>query len=225
MAKPNTQDLVEVCLPDGTEVEIDPSGDEAAAGIFAQDGRELARGAAVEVLASEDAGQRGRVQDVTGQYVTVTFPDGSALRTSAGNVRCMSAIAGPVACPYCNHTVTMDAWQRLRDHRVHGGVCDGAGRHVERKDAGGRAVLAQTFARPVMMETFVAKAVGHRGNELGSWESNTVDGAMRAADAAAPKGAEITIRGETTSDGTNHGKGRGRVVAVREGSTGRWQRY
>lgn len=85
------------------------------------------------------------------------------------------------------------------------------------------ALQEQRRARLHALETFVAKAVGHAGNALGEWQSTSVEGAMAQADSAAPKGATVTVRGETTSDGSNWGRGGGRVVAVKE--SGRWQRY
>lgn len=72
-------------------------------------------------------------------------------------------------------------------------------------------------------EKFTAVAVGHRGNVLGRHEATSVGAAMVHADLALPNSAAITIRGETTSDGSYWGVGRGRVVAVRE--HGKWVRF
>jgi hypothetical protein len=69
-------------------------------------------------------------------------------------------------------------------------------------------------------EKFTASAFGHRGNALGKWTAPSIVGAMTQANESAPVGVEVTIRGEFTSDGTHHGLGKGRVVAVRE--NGRW---
>ena len=74
-------------------------------------------------------------------------------------------------------------------------------------------------ARP---EIFTAVAVGHDGRILGCWESTNPKSAMASADAAGiSKSTHVTVSGETTSDGTRHGKGRGRVVFQREG--GQWR--
>lgn len=64
-------------------------------------------------------------------------------------------------------------------------------------------------------ETFAVK--DRNGNILGT--STSVEGAMSKA----PAGSSYAlVRGEYTSDGSRHGIGHGRQVAVREG--GRWQR-
>jgi hypothetical protein len=89
----------------------------------------------------------------------------------------------------------------------------GYARHVERG-------TLRTRKNPA--EKFVAVARRHDGREMGVWTSPSVEGAMRLADDH-DKTHSITIRGESTSDGTHWGPGAGRVVAVREGK--RWQRY
>ena len=72
-------------------------------------------------------------------------------------------------------------------------------------------------------ESFTARAVGHTGRVLGSVTSTSVDGAMQKADRELPDAWEVTVRGEYTSDGTHHGPGGGRSMAVKEG--GKWRRY
>ena len=82
-----------------------------------------------------------------------------------------------------------------------------------------RAVIAKHRARP---EVFTAVAIGHDGRVLGRWESTNPKSAMASADAAGiSKSTHVTVSGESTSDGTHHGKGRGRVVFQREG--GQWR--
>jgi hypothetical protein len=72
-------------------------------------------------------------------------------------------------------------------------------------------------------ESFTAKAVGHTGRVLGSVTSSSIQGAIEKADRELPADAEITVRGEYTSDGTHYGPGGGRAVAVKE--SGKWRRY
>lgn len=57
-------------------------------------------------------------------------------------------------------------------------------------------------------ESFVAKALGPRGNTLMEWECSTVEEAMRAADQEAPRGTKSVI---VAADG-----GQGRIVAMRD---------
>lgn len=164
-------------------------------------------------------GDVGTVESVASRYVVVKEDSGYAWRGLADDCQRMEATTMASFKPG-------DRVRDLTDRAVGTVIGEPNESNVQYRTDSGKVVSVHPtkVQKMAMMETFVAKAVGHRGNELGSWESNTVDGAMRAADSAAPKGAEITIRGETTSDGTNHGKGRGRVVAVREGMAGRWQR-
>jgi hypothetical protein len=76
----STMDLVEVELPDGTEVKVDPEGDEARAGLmqaFAWDknGKPLAVG---DTVKGEYPGAGlGTVTEVGDDYIFVTFRDGS----------------------------------------------------------------------------------------------------------------------------------------------------
>ena len=82
-----------------------------------------------------------------------------------------------------------------------------------------RRHLVGKYARK--LEVFVATAVDSRGNVVGTWESTNPKAAMASADAAASPGTYVSVAGEKTSDGTRWGKGKGRVVAQREG--GRWR--
>lgn len=118
--------------------QADPVMYDAAA--FAQDanGRELQRGARVEILAS---GERGRVRDVDGNYVVVVEESGYATRLAARDVRSFEAVlmADTAACPYCSKSVALFS-RRLGVHRVPGGICDGSGRVVARVEMG-RAIF------------------------------------------------------------------------------------
>jgi hypothetical protein len=67
---------------------------------------------------------------------------------------------------------------------------------------------------------YVAVARGYRGNELGRWRGNSLKGVMWTAQENAPKGAEIVVRSDKTSDGHFWGEGKGRVEAAYE--KGRW---
>lgn len=210
-------DMVDVCLPDGTQVEIDPSGDEVS---MARAPKTLIAkphsngGVLVVNPDGSDTYFMNRKKaldwaDAAGFHLVT--PEGRAFQISGDEV----SMARSATCPYCRKTVAMERGGSLGDHRAYDGFCDGSGRKVARFDSDKRAVFAN-------METFVAKAVGHTGNVLGEWEASSVEAAMARADSQAPKAADVVVRGEKTSDGSDWGRGRGRVVATRE--SGRWSR-
>lgn len=88
------------------------------------------------------SGEEGRVTDMVGNRVTVDLGAGEHLSTTTDHVTEMSSLAGRrAACPYCEYSTTLDARERIGDHRTHGGVCDGSGRAVAKFDGVGRAVL------------------------------------------------------------------------------------
>jgi hypothetical protein len=95
-------------------------------------------------------------------------------------------------------------------------------RHFRRTRAGVDPTRAELVAVPPDVTPrpptprgwrYVAFAHGHRGQPLGPWHADALQAVMAESERSIPNGARIVVRTDTTSDGTYHGAGRGRVVA------------